>query len=102
MSTTHPRTAEEWAAFLETDPMTLPERLRFVAAVDQEAHAMDPDSYVGGALRFIIPGDGQATPAMLHAVAMATGRPRIRQGINSVTNTAPAARAALRRWAAVD
>jgi hypothetical protein len=87
MTTTHPTTAEEWAVFLKADPMTLPERLRYVA--------------LGGwDLLGIVPGDGQATPEMLDAVAEATGRPRIRRGENGITNTAPAARAALRRWAA--
>lgn len=99
---TRPTTAEEWAAFLEHDPLPLPDRLRLVATLANGEREAWPDK-VGSAqiaLLAIIPGDGQATPAMLDAVAEATGRPRIRQGEDGITNTAPAARAALRRWAA--
>ena len=100
MSATHPRTAEEWATFLETDPLPLAERLRIVASLADDNERREYDDDAVWALHTIIPGDGQASLEMLDAVAEATGRPRIRQGENGVVNTAPAARAALRRWAA--
>lgn len=102
MSATHPQTVAEWAVFLEYDPMPLRERLRFVSTLgyDQRNVSADLLNSAEAALLAIIPGDGQTTPTVLDAVAEATGRPRIREGQDGVINTAPAARAALRRWAA--
>lgn len=51
-------------------------------------------------LRHVIPGDGQATAEALAIVRNITGRVIANgAGPESFQNTAPAARAALRRWA---
>ncbi|WP_406245862.1 hypothetical protein ACI7YT_12540 [Microbacterium sp. M] len=51
-------------------------------------------------LRHVIPGDGQATAEALAIVRNITGRVIANgTGSDAYQNTAPAARAALRRWA---
>lgn len=51
-------------------------------------------------LRALIPGDGEITVEMSQAVSVVTGTPAHRRPpLGNAVNTAPAARAALRRWA---
>jgi len=73
------------------------------AAVDAMSAPFDPATgrRVGDRLLDLIPGDGEATAEVLALVRNVTGRV-ITNRQSEFLHTAPAARAALRRWAVLN
>jgi hypothetical protein len=93
-------TVKDDAATMREFPELAPYMLAAIAFGQLAKTGAMPDSQTGRVMHDpligVIPGDGQATPETLAAVMRITGRVISRE---QYQNTAPACRAALRRWA---
>lgn len=86
---------------MSAETRTLPDALRAAAVRSLQLLPKINAREASDPLRALIPGDGDATTEVLHAVYIVTGNFNHRRPpLGTAANTAPASRAQLRRWAA--